>query len=158
MAQTKRYERSNEVTIAAGGTPDVLTIQNNSERRANFHGIRYQGRIKIDNASADNESHGLILLTCEPGGYGTLTEANVDSGSDLETRSEVIIAVQPWSVFGGSTSLVGGDTFFDFHFDIGTSRTCSKGSKIVGYVFNMAESAKSVILAHSLLSCFETTL
>jgi len=155
--QTKRYEQQRESTLAAGAVLEA-TIQNDSERRANFHGIRFQGRLRADNASADNESHGYIILTCEPGGYPALTEAQVDSSSDLETRSEIIIAIIPWAIFGGSTNPVGTGTLWDWSLDIKTSRTCSKGSKLVGYVISLNESAKSTIVSNMLLSCFETTL
>ncbi len=155
--QQKRYDRTSEQTVGAGAvTQLIFRVQEN--RRSNFHGIRYQGRLRADNASADNEAHGLIIITCEPGGYPTLAEADVDSNANLEDRSEVLVAVLPWSVFGGSTNPVGGDTFFDWDLAIGTSRTCSKGAGIAGYVISMAESAKSVIVSHHLLSGFETTI
>jgi len=155
--QTKRYNRTAEQTVAAGAV-NVLTIQNTSERRANFHGIRFSGRLRADNASADNEAHGLLMIICKPGGFDTLTETDVDSDSGLEDRSEVNCIVKPWAVFGGSTNPVGGGTFVDWDFVMKTSRTCSKGSSIQGYVISMAESAKSIVVSHQLLSCFETTL
>ena len=155
--QTKRYARLSEATVAAGATSRV-DIDNVAERRANWHGIRYQGRLRADNASADNEAHGIILLVCIPGQLSTLVETNVDSDSELENKSGIIIAIIPWAVFGGSTNPVGEGTLFDWNMVIKTSRTCSKGDELQGYVISFSESAKSIIISNSLLSCFETTL
>ena len=155
--QQKRYVREAEDTLGASGVAQLIfrVLEN---RRANFHGIRYQGRLRADNVSADNEAHGLIIVTCEPGGYDALAEVDVDSNANLEDRSEVLVAVKPWSVFGGSSNPVGANTFFEWDISIGTSRTCSKGAGIAGYVISMAESAKSIVVSHHLLSAFETTL
>jgi len=155
--QTKRYALIREATVASAGASRGEII-NNSDRRANFHGIRWKGRIRADNASADNEAHGVLLLFCKPDMYPDLTESAFDSNNDLETASPVVIAIEPWSVFGGSTNPVGEGTHYDFNIVIDrTSRTCSKDEKIIGAIISYQESSKSVIVNH-LLSCFETTL
>ena len=155
--QSKRYSRNNEETVAAGGIFSVL-ITNTENRRANFHGIRWQGRIRVDNVSADNESHGLLALMCQPGGFVGLTESSFDSDSNLSDLSDITIAMVPFSVFGGSTNPVGTGTIFDWNIVIKTSRTCARGGSIRGKVINYNESAKSIVIANQLLSCFETTV
>ncbi len=155
--QTKRYATLREDTLASGALLEG-DIVNQSERRANFHGIRYSGRLRADNASADNEASGYIYLDCNPAQLGQITEISFDSTSDLENASGFRVALLPWSVFGGSTNPVGAGTFFDWDIVIKTSRTCSKNDRLQMGVVSFAESAKSVIVANALLSCFETTL
>jgi len=155
--QVKRYARGVEDTVAAGGVNSVI-ITNSQSRRANFHGIRWQGRLRADNVSADNEAHGMLALMCQPGGFTGLTEPDFDSDSNLEDLSAITIAMVPWSVFGGSTNPVGGNTFFDWNIVIKTSRTCSRGDMLRGKVISYNESAKSIVISNQLLSCFETTL
>ncbi len=155
--QTKRYARNVEETIAAGAAFNVGEILNNLNRRANYHGIRVRGRLRADNASADNEAHGLIALFCTNSQLG-ITESQVDSDTNLQDLSEEIVAICPWSVFGGSTNPVGEGTIFDYEFVIKSSRTCARGQELRLVIFNHTESAKSVINAMSLLSCFETTV
>ena len=155
--QTKRYGTLIEDTLAAGATL-VANIVNDSDRRANFHGIRARGRLRADNVSADGEAGGYIFLDCTPAQLGQITEASFDSVGNLEDASGFRVALVPWSVFGGSTNPVGGDTFFDWDIVIKTSRTCSKNDRLQMGVVSFAESSKSVIIANALLSCFETTL
>ena len=155
--QTKRFERTAEETLGASGVSEI-SITNLELRRTNFHGIRFQGRLRADNVSADNEAHGFIIIACVPGGFDDLTETDVDSSGDLQARSEILAVVMPWSVFGGSSNPVGANTFFEWDIVMKTSRTCPRGSALQGYVISMAESAKSVIVSHALLSCFETTV
>jgi len=155
--QTKRYAITVEDTLAAGGI-NTSDIVNQSDRRANFHGIRYQGRLRADNASADNEAHGFVAIHCRPAILGGLTESNFDTASDLENQSGIMVAIKPWSVFGGSTNPVGANSFFEWDIVIKTSRTCSKNDELKAIVVSNAESAKSVIISHALLSCFETVL
>jgi len=155
--QTKRYATFREDTLAAGAIMNA-DIVNTSERRANFHGIRCSGRLRADNASADNEASGYIAIDCRPAQLGALTEANFDSVSDLENASGFRVALIPWSVFGGSTNPVGGNTFFEWDIVIKTSRTCSKNDELKMLAVSFTESAKSVVLSNCLLSCFETTL
>lgn len=154
--QAKRYDTMQEQTIGAGNAASI-NITNSANRRANYHGIRAIGRIRADNVSADNEAHGLVMLLCINDNFPIL-EPDVDSNTGLQELSEQIIAIEPWSVFGGSTSLVGGNTFYDFNFNIKTSRTCSRGQELRLLIVSMAESAKSVVVQHALLSCFETTI
>jgi len=155
--QTKRYATLREDTLAAGAVLNAA-INNSAERRANYHGIRCQGRLRADNASADNEASGYIAIDCQPAQLGDLTEAQFDSVSDLENSSGLRVTLTPWSVFGGSTNPVGADTFFEWDFSLKTSRTCSKNDELKMTVVSFAESAKSVIVSNALLSCFETTI
>ncbi len=155
--QTKRYAIIVEDTLAAGGI-NTADIVNQSDRRANFHGIRFKGRLRADNASADNEAHGFIALHCSPAILGGVTESNFDTASDLENQSGIMVAIEPWSVFGGSTNPVGSNTYHEWDFVIKTSRTCAKNDELKAIVVSNAESAKSVVISHALLSCFETTL
>ena len=154
--QTKRYASDREATIGAGGVR-TMEIVNESTRRANWHGIRFSGRIRADNASADNEANGWIAIVCQPGEYTNLIESSFDNDSDLENLSEVIVAVLPWSVFGGSTHPVEFGAIFDFDIVINTSRTCGKGTKLIGYIVSNSVSAKNV-LHTSQLSAFETVI
>ena len=153
--QTKRYAMDRENTLAAGAV-EVVEILNSAERKANYHGIRWQGSLRADNASADNEAHGLLVLTCQSNIFGDQAEGAFDSDSDLENQSGVIVAVEPWSVFGGSTNPVGGNTFHAWNIVLGTSRTCSKNDKLMAHIVSFAESAKNVVIEISLLSAFET--
>ena len=155
--QTKRYATLRESTLAAAGSLPVSII-NDSDRRANFHGIRCCGRLRADNVSADGEASGYIVIDCNPAQLGQITEASFDSVGNLEDASGFRVALMPWSVFGGSTNPVGAGTFFDWDIVIKTSRTCSKNDRLQMLLVSFAESSKSVIVANALLSCFETTL
>ena len=155
--QVKRYATFREDTVGAGGIVNA-DIVNTSERRANFHGIRCQGRLRADNVSADGEASGYIVIDCQPAIFGNLVEANFDSTSDLENASGTRVVLIPWSVFGGSTNPAGSGTKFDWDITLKTSRTCSKNDELKMYVVSFAESSKSIIVANALLSCFETTI
>ena len=155
--QAKRFARNVEETIAAGGVFSI-EIENTNNRRANWHGIRWQGKLRADNVSADGEAHGLLVLFCRSGQFGSLTEPFFDSDSDLEKLSEAIVAVIPWSVFGGSTNPVGANTYQEWSLDIKTSRTCARGGVLEGTIVSMSESSKSIIVSNQLLSAFETTV
>ncbi len=155
--QSKRYAISRESTVASGGI-DTITIQNDTKRRANYHGIRWSGRLRADNASADNEAHGFFVLLCRSAAFASLGEANYDTADNLEDQSGIIMIISPWSVFGGSTNPVGVGTTWDWNFEMRTSRTCSANDLISAKIVSLAESAKSVVVGNSLLSCFETVL
>ena len=156
--QTKRFGIDSEATIAVGQIRSV-EIDNISDRRANWHGIRFWCRIRADNASADNEAHGLVAIMIRPSSeQGDMGEGSFDTALQLENQSELCIAYCPWAVFGGSTNPVGAGTFQDIECVIKTSRTCGKGAVLTARVINNADSAKSVILATAQLSCFETVI
>ncbi len=155
--QTKRYSRNVEETIAAGATFGVANIVNNDNNTANFHGIRYWCRLRADNASADNEAHGIVAIYCKSSSaYASLAESAFDSDTNLQDLSNEIMAIVPWAVFGGSTNPVGAGTFQDVEVNFKTSRNCGRGGSILVRVVNYGESAKSIIVSNSLLSCFQT--
>ena len=153
--QVKRFAQENEKTLGSG-IATFIEISQNAERKANFHGIRWSGRLKADQVSADNEAHGLLMLTCRTTAFGDLLSNDVNSDAELENLSEIIVATLPWAVFGGSTTLSGAGTIFDWDIVINTSRTCTKGMSLRANTFSDAGSAKSIIIMNQLLSCFET--
>ena len=154
--QAKRFSRTNEATVGSGASVVLGTITNNQSRKANFHGIRASGRIRADNVTSDNEAHGLIVIWCKNAEF-TIVENQIDGTSELEEFSDQVVAVLPWAVFGGSTTPNQFGAIFDFDINIGkTSRTCTRGQELELACYSMAESSKSVVVMHSLLSCFET--
>ena len=152
--QQKRYANADEVTIASGGSTTLL-ITNNELNRMNVHGIRYKGRLRADNVSADNEAHGFIILMAHPASY-TFAASDFTNNTELEDASDWIIAVEPWSIFGGSTNPVGFGTFYDWEMVINSSRTLRKDAILRAVVLSQTGSAKSVIVTNHLLSCFGT--
>ena len=158
--QTKRYSLAREQTIATGIAQQLLSITNDSDRRANFHGTRVWCKVKVDQTSADNESHGIIAIMTRSSikTQGALTEADFDSGGDFEDMSENIMAICPWAIYGGSTNQVGGNTFQEIECVFNSSRTLSKGGQLVVICVNYGESQKSVIVHECLLSTFETVI
>ena len=150
MRQTKRYESAELFTIGSPGTLSEI-ITNTDNLKVNWHGIRFKGRIRADNASADNETHGFCGIMCiDQEGVAVpqlLTEGN------LNQFYPFIVAVEPWSVFGGSTNPNQYGSQHDFDYVIKTSRTCPKEGRLIGFVSN--NGAKSVV-ATTLLSTFET--
>ena len=157
--QAKRYARFSEGTVAAGAATSIGEIDNTQTRRANWHGIRFWCRLRADNVSADNEAHGIIALYVKPSSeFADLSESNFDSDTNLQNLSEVILAICPWSVFGGSTNPVGAGTFQDIECIPMTSRTVARGAILKALCINYTESAKSIIVSHSLLNCFETVI
>ena len=144
--QQKRFDTNEEQTIAAGAS-DACQIVNQESRKGNFHGIRWNGRIRADNVSGDNEAHGRLILFCLPAAM-TLVAADADSDSELEDLSDFIIASEVWSVFGGSTNPIGEGTHYDFDIAPKTSRTCAKDGYIHAMIVSDPSSAKSVIATH----------
>ena len=158
MAQSKRYALDRELTIAAGGT-NLIEILNNQDRRANWHGIRFWCKIRADNVSADNEAHGIVALYVKPASnFPGLSEGSFDSDSDLQNLSEILLAVCPWAVFGGSSNPIGANTFQEIECVFKSSRSVGRGASLVAHFVNYTESAKSVVVQNALLSCFETTI
>ena len=155
--QAKRYALLREATLAPSGILSNAII-NDDSRRTNFHGIRWSGRIRADNATADNEAHGQLVILCKSNSLDNPTEPDFDTSGNLEDQSGIIVMIKPWSVFGGSTNPVGYGTFFDWDVAIATSRNCSKNDELVFLFVSNAESAKNAVVTNSLGSCFETTL
>ena len=152
--QTRRWE-SNEAATLGNATPLNLVINQDENRRSNFHGIRAKGRIKVDEATANNAAKGFVTLMCID--QQDVAIPNIDNSADLEDHQGWIVASEVWRIYGGSTTPAGGYTFFDFDWVIKTSRTCPKGGRLILQVFNDSGIAKNVIVTQ-MLSAFETTV
>ena len=155
MAQTKSYRNIERQVIPIAGVNNQ-TIQNLSERKENFHGIRFKGRIISDDL-VEGFSSGFITLMCLP----TAAEAVpiVDQASKLDDINEYVIAAEPWMILNpGAGTKDNAHTFSGYDFDIvitGTSRTCNRGGRIIAQVHNDGTSVNLVVV-NSLLSTFRT--
>ena len=151
--QSKRFEASETITIPTLTGINSLIIENEDEHRINYHGIRFKGRILKDDVTHNTYQNGYIALLCVPNDFIPIT--GIFNTSDMEKMNQMIIALEPWSLQSGASGR--GDTTSMYDFDIApkTSRTCSKGGKIIGQITN--EGLGSVVLT-TLLTTFSTTV
>jgi len=95
--QQKEFEVSIRDVVPAITGVDNLVIENTGLSELNFHGIRYCGRLIIDQQAGDAYGSGFITLMCIPNDGiaipSLLTEA------DLNDSNSFIIAVLPWEMF-----------------------------------------------------------
>ncbi len=152
--QSKRFDETELATIPPTTGINTLVIENNDDFRVNFHGIRYKGRILVDNTSANIFQNGYIALLCVPNDF--IPTTGIFDIATMRDMNEMIIAIEPWSMF---SNLINGSkgygTVYDFDIAPKTSRTCSMGGKIVGQVTN--EGLGNVVV-NALLSTFSTTV
>jgi len=152
--QTKSYKNEERLVLAVD-TQNNNTFINNSERRENFHGIRWSGRIITDDL-VEGFSSGFVTLMCLPtSGQGIPI---LKSATDLDANQEFIIATLPWMILNpaaGTKENAHAASYFDWAFDIGTSRTCSRGGRIIAQIHNDSTSTNLVVVNH-LFSTFRT--
>ncbi len=133
-----------------------LTIENTENRKENFHGIRFKGRIITEDTNVGFSS-GFISVQCLP---TTAQTVPVYTGATvMNDNNDFIIAIEPFMVKNGAAGAeLNAETgsIYDFDFRIeGTSRTCSRGGRIIGQVHNDSTSSNTVIF-NALLSTFRT--
>jgi len=151
--QMKSYEFIERQVIPINGVDSrVIEVTDNIEE--NFHGIRFSGRLQVDNDVAGFSS-GFITLMCIPNDQIAIPA--IHSEADLNDSNSFIIAVIPWQATLQSTANDRYGACKDWDFAPKTSRNCMKGGKIVGQVTVNTGSVESIILT-SLLSLFRTTV
>ncbi len=152
--QMKTYELSVQ-TARAANTVDNLVIENTDNREENFHGIRFQGRIITDDAASAFCS-GIVAILCIPNDQITIPSLSTEA--IINDSNSFIVAIKPWMTLSVTASGTNQNRFggvVDFDIAPKTSRTCMKGGKIVGQVFNNAASGNLITLT-SMLSLFRT--
>ncbi len=153
--QTKSYKNQERQALAAN-TQLNLTIQNDEQRRENFHGIRFKGRIISDDVTSGFSS-GFITVMCLP--TSGITVPIIASDTILDDQNEFIIASEPFMVLsvgasGENQNRYGGVYDFDIVLDR-TSRTCSKGGRITCQIHNDSGST-NLITVNAMVSLFRT--
>ncbi len=152
--QNKSFRNLERQVVIANGQ-GTLTMQNDSERRENFHGIRAKGRIIIDDTN-DGFSSGFITVLCLP--QSDMAVPVISDSATMEGVNEMIVAIEPFMVqmpaAGGLAPTQTGGVH-DFDIVLQTSRTCSRGGRIVLQVHNDSGSINSIILT-CLLTSFRT--
>jgi len=152
--QNKSYKHEERLVVPVNGV-NTNTFQNLSERKENFHGIRWSGRIITDDL-VEGFSSGFLTLFCLP----TAGQAvpNFFTELSLNDNQDFIIAVMPWMVFNqgaGTKENAHTASMFDFNFEIKTSRTCSRGGRIIAQLTNDVTSTNLVVF-NMLFSTFRT--
>jgi len=152
----KTYEFTQRQVLPNPGV-NSLVIENTENREENFHGIRFSGRIIVDDTVA-GFIDGFITLMCIPNDQIAIPA--IQSEAVLNDSNSFIIAVRPWMCVNpaaGTTENNEYGSVVDFDFgDIRTSRSCMKGGKIVGQV-TVNGGVNSITLT-SLLSLFRTSI
>ncbi len=151
--QSKRFDEAELQTIPTLVGINTLVIQNDAQHRVNFHGIRYKGRLMKDNAGGAIFQTGYVTLMCIPNDF--IATTGIFGIAEMRQMNEMIIAIEPWSIFGGTAGQAGGMGHYDFDISPKTSRTCAFGGKIIGQVTN---SGLGNVLVTALLSTFSTTV
>ena len=152
--QTKNYENLERQVVPANGQ-GTISFQNVEKRKENFHGIRFKGRIIVDDANLGLSS-GFIYLLCLP--TSAQPTPIMTSSALMDDNNAFLIAIEPFMVLnenaGGNVNAQFGSVH-DWNFEIRTSRTCNEGGRIVAVVHNDSSSTNSIIV-NMLLSCFRT--
>ena len=152
--QTKSYRSEERLVVPVTGT-NTNTISNDSERKENFHGIRWKGRIITDDL-VEGFSSGFITLMCLPSSAQGVPV--IRSAIELDGDQEFIIASETFMVLNqgaGTKENAHTASMYDWDFQIGTSRTCSRGGRIIAQITNDSTSVNLVVVNH-LLSTFRT--
>ena len=150
----KTYEFTERQVVPVNGV-NSLVIEVTDNLQENFHGIRFCGRLIIDD-DVVGLSSGFVTLMCIPNDQIAIPALHTEA--ELNDSNSFIIATVPWMTYMAGVSTAdryGG--VFDFDFAPKTSRSCMKGGKIVGQVTCNTGSVESVIVT-SLLSVFRTTV
>ena len=142
--QTKSFLTQERLVIPVDGNNNS-TFQNIENRKENFHGIRWSGRIITDDL-VEGFSSGFLTLICVP---TTATATPIIGGAaGLDDNQEFIIATKHWMVLNPAAGTKdNAHTFsgYDFDFEINTSRTCSRGGKIIAQIHNDSTSVNLVV-------------
>ncbi len=152
--QTKRYEAAETQTIPNATGVLNLTITNEENRKANFHGIRCKGTIMGDpNEGTAQFSKGYITLMCiEQSAYATPT---ILSDTDLEDNQGIIVASEIYQTYAGGAIDSGEQMVRHFDIILGkTSRTCPKDGRIILQISN--NSSLTDVIVSAMISTFET--
>ena len=151
--QNKEFRSTELQTLPPATGVDNIIIENDEQREQNYHGIRFKGRIIADDNVTNIYMKGYVTLMCIPN--DNITIPAITSAALLEDAQSYIIASELWSMFSGPTQTQNrGASIYDFDFAPKTSRTCSRGGKIVGQVTNESVSVNAVY--SGLLSSFGT--
>jgi len=152
--QNKRFVTTELAAIPPTTGINTLVLETTDEHRINYHGIRYQGRLFARTDSGTYQK-GYITLLCVPNDQVALS--GIFSDNDMVDWNEMIIAVMPWSMQGQASFAAanGAPSIFDWVIDPRTSRTCSKGGKIVAQVTNVGN---GTTLVNCLLTSYTTTV
>ncbi len=151
--QSKRFDVAEVAVIPTLTGINTLVIENQDEHRINFHGIRYVGRIHKEATDPSIFQNGYVTLLCVPNDF--IPTTGIFNNNDMEAMNDMIIGILPWSIYTGANNDASSATFYEFSITPKTSRTCSKGGKILGQVTN--EGLGSVVV-NALLSTFSTTV
>ena len=141
--QTKLFNDVEQITLVPN-TVNTLTIDNNEERKANFHNVHISGSIIGDHADADNFARGWICLFCIE--QTQFAVPATMTSTVLENMQGQVILAKPWITFSGVTYNGAADVF---RWDIAlgkTSRSCQKGGRLIVKVYSDASSVKDIIL------------
>ncbi len=117
--------------------------------------MRYKGRLITDDTVLGFTS-GFITLLCLPTTNQVIPTISDDATAD--DANEFVIATEPFMVINDSA---GGDnnaefgSVYDWDMQIKTSRTCSRGGRIIAQVHNDATSTNGIVI-NCLLSLFRT--
>ncbi len=152
--QTKSFKAEERLVLPPNGNNNN-TFQNLAERKENFHGIRWSGRMISDDL-VEGFSSGFVTLLCLP--IAGQPVPNIFNELEANENQEFIIATQSWMVFNPGAGTKDNAHFasvFDWDFDIGTSRTCSRGGRIIAQIHNDITSTNLVVVNH-LFSTFRT--
>ena len=150
--QSKRFDTAEVAVIPTLVGINTLVLENTADHRVNFHGIRYKGRIN-GSSTANQLQNGYVTLLCVPNDQIALS--GIFNNADMDSWNEMIIAIVPWMILNGATNTAGFGSTFDFEIAPKTSRTCSKGGKIVAQVTNEGLGSVQV---NALLTLFTTTV
>jgi len=151
--QQKEFEHTERQTLPQLTGVNSLVIENTGLSKLNFHGIRFKGRIQIDNGEATEQFlSGFVTLMCVPNDQ--IAIPSILNEATLNDSNSFIIAVEAWQMFSQPAVAFTYAGTYDFDIAPKTSRSCMKGGKIVGQVTNTSAVSDCVIT--TLLSTFET--
>jgi len=130
-----------------------LIIENQENTSVNYHGMRFEGTIMPEDTVGAQFGSGYITLMCIPND-GIAIPTLLDKNNLIDFQS-FIIAIEPYQTYAVGNAL-GATYVHKFSLAPGTSRTCSKGGKIIGQVSNSSPNPDMILT--TLLSSFETTV
>jgi len=150
--QTKRFDEAESANIPTATGINTLVIENADDHRINYHGIRYKGRI-LSTLTDDIFQNGYVTLLCVPNDF--IATTGIFDIATMRDMNEMIIGIEPFALFSGAGNRPGAGAMYDFNITPKTSRTCSKGGKILGQVTNAGVGDVTVT---ALLTAFSTTV
>jgi len=152
--QMKTFEFIERQVIPINGV-NSLVIEVTDNLQENFHGMRYCGRLIVDNDVVGFVS-GFVTLMCIPNDQIAIPALHTEA--DLNDSNSFIIAIVPFQMnITADIHTADYGAVFDWDFAPKTSRSCMKGGKIVGQVTLNTGSVDEIIMT-SLLSVFRTVV